>query len=184
MIYFFKPLPEREVNFPDAHPFIKNKWFNKNYMKFVYALQILLVLLSIYLRVWDFLNWYVEFSIFCMVFLIHESLHVLVIYGIGDISITHSGVFFWINSDGVMSKKRFWLFMTLPLLVLTIAPVFFTFWVKGLLYEVLRYIAWINAIIAGSDIINSVLIAVKPSKAEFYRGYYRIKTEVDQGEKL
>ena len=74
--------------------------------------------------------------------------------------------------------------MTLPLLVLTIVPVFFTFWTKGLLFEVLRYIAWINAIIAGSDIINSVLIAVKPAKAEFYRGYYRIKTEVDQGEKL
>ena len=80
MIYFFKPLPEREVNFPDAHPFIKNKWFNKNYMKFVYALQILLVLLSIYLRVWDFLNWHVEFIIFCIVFLVHEILHVLVIY--------------------------------------------------------------------------------------------------------
>lgn len=89
--------------------------------------------------------------------------------------IYHSGIFFWLNSNAVMSKKRFWLFMTLPLLVLTIIPMSFLPLTSGFTYDVLMYILWINAIIAGSDIINSVLIALKPANAKFCRGYYIIE---------
>ena len=74
-----------------------------------------------------------------------------------------------------MRKKRFWLFMTLPLLVLTIIPMSFLPLTSGFTYDVLMYILWINAIIAGSDIINSVLIAMKPANAKFCRGYYIIE---------
>ena len=71
-----------------------------------------------------------------------------------------------------MSKKRFWLFMTLPLLVLTLIPIFVLPFISGVTFEVLMYILWINTIIAGSDIINSILIAMKPANVKFCRGYY------------
>ena len=67
--------------------------------------------------------------------------------------------------------------MTLPLLVLTIIPMFLLFLVDGYVFEVLMYIMWVNAIIAGSDIINSILIAIKPSNAKFCRGYYIIENQ-------
>ena len=54
--------------------------------------------------------------------------------------------------------------MTLPLLVLTIIPMFFLPLTDGFVFELLRYIVCINAIIAGSDIINSILIAMKSTK--------------------
>ena len=102
----------------------------------------------------------------------HLHIEISVVYKIGDISLTHSGIFFWLNSNAVMSKKRFWLFMTLPLLVLTIIPMIFLLLTDGFGFELLRYILCVNAIIAGSDIINSILIAVKPSNVKFCGGYY------------
>ena len=74
-----------------------------------------------------------------------------------------------------MSKKRFWMFMSLPLLVLTVIPLCLLPFTKGVIFEGMLYVLWINAIIAGVDIINSVLIAIKPAKAVFYRGYYKIE---------
>ena len=62
--------------------------------------------------------------------------------------------------------------MTLPLLVLTIIPMIFLPLTDGFVFELLRYILCVNAIIAGSDIINSILIAVKPSNVKFCGGYY------------
>ncbi len=52
-------------------------------------------------------------------------------------------------------------------------PAIGSIFAMGELKEYLVYIAWINAFIAGSDIINSVLIAIKPSKTVFYRGYFK-----------
>lgn len=40
-------------------------------------------------------------------------------------------------------------------------------------YCLQAYVMWINAMIAGSDIINSALIAIKPNNSLFYRGYYK-----------
>ena len=97
----------------------------------------------------------------------------MVVYKIGDISLTYSGRFLWLNSSAVMSKKRFWLFMTLPLIGLTVVPMILVPMADGMVLDILRYILWVNVIIAGSDIINSVLIAIKPSNTRFYRGYYR-----------
>lgn len=76
-----------------------------------------------------------------------------------------------------MSKKRFWLFMTLPLLILTIAPMSFLPLASGPVFDVLMYVLWINAIVAGLDIINFILIIIKPSKAKFCRGYYIIENQ-------
>jgi len=175
MIYLFKPLPYSDMDFSNWIPFIKNACFRKHFMKFVYSLQVVLILMSLMLGVWNFANWVIKSIIFILVFIIHELLHILVVYKIGDISLTHSGIFFWLNSNATMSKKRFWLFMTLPLLALTIVPMVFLPLASGFAFEVLMYILWINAIIAGSDIINSILIAIKPSNAKFCRGYYIIE---------
>lgn len=177
MLYFFKPLPTSNMDFSDYQPFIKNRWFRKYFMMFVYALQIMLIWISIELEVWEFSNIVTKFAVFVVVYVIHELLHILVIHRIGDISLTHSGIFLWLNSSAIMSKKRFWLFMTLPLLGLTIVPLMLLPFVDGLVFETLRYILWVNAIIAGSDIINSILIAIKPANAKFCRGYYSIENQ-------
>ncbi len=175
MIYLFKSLPSSDIDFSNWTPFIKNVWFRKHFMKFVYSLQVVLALVSMMMGAWDFANWVIKSIIFILVFIVHELLHILVIYKIGDISLTHSGIFFWLNSNAIMSKKRFWLFMTLPLLVLTILPIFVLPFTYGFAFDVLMYILWINSIIAGSDIINSILIAIKPSNAKFCRGYYIVE---------
>lgn len=174
MIYFFKPFPSSVMDFFNWKPFIKNVWFRKHFMKFVYGLQVLLVLISMRLGVWNFANWVIRIIIFIMVYIIHELLHICVVYKIGDISLTRSGIFFWINSNAIMGKKRFWLFMTLPMIVLTIIPSALSL-TSSLASEPLKYISWMNAIISGSDIINSILIAIKPSNAKFCRGYYTIE---------
>ncbi|MBP3618173.1 MAG: DUF3267 domain-containing protein [Lachnospiraceae bacterium] len=173
MFYFMKPLPESTMDFTGWQPFIKNDWFRKNFMLFVYALQAALVAASVLLGVWEFTNWFVKIAVFCIVYVCHELLHIVVVWRIGDLSLTHSGIFFWLNSDAVMSKARFWTFMTLPFLGLTAVPAVLLLFVDGFLFELLLYIAWINAIIAGSDIINSVLILLKPNRAKFYRGFYK-----------
>lgn len=174
MFYLFKPLPDSKMDFSGYMPFIKNVWLRKHFMKFVYILQSVLALISIMFGVWDFANWYIKLIIFVVVFICHELLHIVIVYSIGDISLTHSGLFFWLNSDAVMSKKRFLMFMLLPLLVLTVIPMCLLPYVKGVIFDGWLYVLWINAIIAGADIINSVLIAIKPAKAVFYRGYYKI----------
>lgn len=177
MIYFFKPLPPGDIDFNKYMPFIKNEWFRRHFMKFVYALQLMIIALSIVFGVWNYSNWFIRTVLFIGVFICHELLHILVVCKIGDISLTHSGIFFWLNSNAIMSKRRFWLFMTLPLLVFTLIPMIFLWLLEGYIFDMMLYVVWINAIIAGSDIINSVLIAFKPSHAKFYRGYYTIEND-------
>lgn len=172
MLYFFKSLPPGDKDMSGYQQFIKSEWFRKHFMKFVYVLQTALVVISVMLGVWDFANLFIKIAVFALVYVIHELLHIVVVYKIGDISLTHSGMFLWLNSSAIMSKKRFWLFMTLPLIGLTIIPMILVPMADGMVLDTLRYILWINAIIAGSDIINSVLIVIKPANARFYRGYY------------
>ena len=170
MIYF-KPLPSNDMDFTKWKTYIKNEWFLKHFMKFSYGLQVLLGLISIVLGVWNFANWIIRIIILIVVFIIHELLHILVVCKIGDIGVTHSGISLWISSNAIMSKIRYWLFITLPLIVLSIIPGLLSL-INGFASEALKYTAWINAIIAGSDIINSILIAVQPSNAKFCKGYF------------
>ncbi len=72
--------------------------------------------------------------IFAGVYVVHESLHLLVLTGIA----------------GIVSC-----------------------FVPGEPAVYLKYIAWINAFIEGSDIINMVLILFKPGNTFFYRVYYK-----------
>lgn len=175
MIYFMKSFPEEKVDISGWNRFIRNDWFNKNFMFFVYALQIMLLLLP-FLFGWTYsVSVPLRILIGVSTFLVHEMLHFICIVRIGDVSLTHSGIFFWMHSNAIMTKWKFWLFMTLPFLVLTIVPLIALPFVSEGWFEFFLFVAWINAIIAGSDIINSVLILFKPRKAKFYRGYYAVE---------
>jgi len=124
MIYWMKPLPEEKIDESVYKPFIKYEWFRNRFMLFVYALQICIVISSMYLKVWECSSYIEIVLIIIITFLIHEFLHLVVIWGRGNISLTHSGIFFWINTDAKLSKIRFWIFMTLPIIMLTITPSF------------------------------------------------------------
>lgn len=174
MFYWMKPLPEADIDYEKYKPFIRNNWFRQNFMYFVYGLQVTLVILSILLGVWKFSNILIKLALFLLVYLVHELLHISVVWRVGDISLTHSGIFFWLNSSAKMSKIRFLLFMSMPLLILSIVPMIIALFSYGPVYQYMRYIAWINAIIAGADIINTFLIIIKPRNSVFYRGFYKM----------
>lgn len=176
MLYFMKPLPKFIIDITDWKPFIKNQWFRNNFMYFVYCLQVMLYIFSNLFGVWDSSDIFIIVGVSIGTFIIHELLHVIVIYKVGDISITHSGIFFWITSGAVLSKLRFFVFMSLPFFSLTVVPAILCIFYHGELKDIVVYIAWINSMIAGSDIINSILIAIKPNSSLFYRGYYKEKS--------
>ncbi|USK56246.1 DUF3267 domain-containing protein [Cytobacillus solani] len=143
-----------------------------HYMKFVYLLQIMIFLIPYFLR-----GWFAPISIFALVligilaFIIHETLHIIVINKKGDISLTFSGLFFWLHTNAILSKPRFWLFMSLPLIVLSVVPALASFFLSGNLKLILLFVSWINAVISASYIINSLLIAIKPKNSIFCKGY-------------
>lgn len=84
------------MDFSEWTPFIKNNWYQKHYMKFVYLLQIIIFLIPNYFGVgFTHINILYLIIIGIFVFIIHECLHILVISNKGDISLTCSGIFFW-----------------------------------------------------------------------------------------
>ena len=176
MIIWFRHLPQISMDSVEWTPFIKNNWFRKHYMKFVYLLQITIFLMSRFFDVWfSPINTFALILIFIFVFIIHESLHILVINKKGDISITFRGTFFWLHTDVVLSKTRFWIFMSLPLIALSVVPAIVSFYVPGNIKSILLFVSWINLWISASDIINSFLIVIKPKNSVFCRGYYRVE---------
>lgn len=176
MIIWFRHLPKISMDLVEWIPFIKSDWFRRHYMKFVYLLQVIIFLTSCYFSPWaNHINTLPLILISIFVFIIHESLHIIVISKKGDISLIFSGTFFWINTNAVLSKMRFWLFMSLPFIALSVVPVIISFFVSGDIKLILLFIGWINSIISSSDIINSLLIAIKPKNSIFCRGYYRVK---------
>ena len=114
--------------------------------------------------------------IIVLVFLLHEVLHILVVNKKGDISLTFKGIYFWLNSNAILSKRRYWVFMSLPFIALTVVPAIASFFVSGDIKSILIFISWYNLITSSSDILNSVLILMKPSKSMFYRGYYSVNS--------
>ncbi|SOC43867.1 putative zincin peptidase [Ureibacillus acetophenoni] len=175
MILWFRHFPKISMDTAEWKPFIKNDWFRVHYMKFVYLLQATLILFAFFI---DFgyrsINQFTLILIGVIVFIIHEVLHVIVIYNKGDISLTFSG-FFWLNTNAVLSKMRFWTFMSLPLIGLSVVPAILSLFVSGEIQSILIYISLLNLIISGSDIFNSFLIAIKPKNSVFCRGYYRVE---------
>ena len=175
MIVWFRHLPKINLDSSEWKPFIQNTWFRKHFMKFVYLLMVIFFLAP---------NWFgggfshmivipLILIILC-VFILHEALHILVIHRKGDISLTFRGIYFWLNTNAILSKKRFWVFMSLPFIVLSVIPVIASFFVSGDIKSILLFSSWFNLIISSSDIINSILILLKPNRSTFCRGYYRV----------
>lgn len=193
MILWFKDLPPKTIDFTEWRPFIRNDWFREHYMKFVYLLMIGILFLPNLLGGHSFSSVVTTFIeeelknsqlstvglyvliilLIAAIFIIHELLHILVIYKQGDISLTHRGIFFWLNTNAILSKKRFWIFMSLPVLVLSGVPAVTSIYLTGYIKSLVLFICWFNLIISSSDIINSVLILSKPNKTKYCRGYYR-----------
>ncbi|WP_144488283.1 DUF3267 domain-containing protein [Bacillus sp. ABP14] len=164
------------MDLSEWHPFIQNNWHRKHYMKFVYVLQIIIFLIPHYFGAsFTDLNIFYLIIIGILVFIIHECLHIIVINNKGDISLTCSGIFFWLNTNAILSKARFWIFMSLPILVLSVIPAIISSFVSGNIKSILLFVCLINAIISASDIYNSLLIAIKPKHSIFCRGYYKVK---------
>lgn len=178
MILWFQNLPKINLDLSEWKPFIKNIWFQKHYMKIVYLLMVTFFLVPYWFFGGNF-NHMTKFPlilIIVLVFLIHEALHILVINNKGDISLTFRGIYFWLNTNAILSKKRFWVFMSLPFIVLSVIPVITSFFVSGDSKAFILFISWFNLIISSSDIVNSLLILLKPNKSVFYRGYYRVES--------
>ena len=173
-ILWFRHLPSISIDRDEWSPFIKNDWFRLHYMKFVYLLQVLILLMSNFLYTW-FSSVDISTLIFIgiFVFLFHEFLHIIVVKRKGNISLTFRGIFFWLHTDAVLSKTRFWVFMNLPFIVLSVMPAIVSFFLSGNSKSILLFVSWINLWISASDIINSILILIKPKHSIFYRGYYR-----------
>ena len=177
MIVWFRHLPQISMDLLEWVPFIQNNWFRKHFMKFVYLLQIIIIFLALSFFGTSFssINIFALILISIIVFVIHELLHILVIHKKGDISLTFRERYFWLHTNAVLTKMRFWVFMSLPLLVLSGVPAIMSFYVSGNLKVILLFVTWLNLWISGSDIINSFLIAIKPKNAVFCRGYYRVE---------
>jgi len=176
MIIWFQHLPQKSIDFSEWTPFIQNNWFRKHYMKFVYLLQLIIFLLpNFFTTRFTNINLFLLIIIGILVFIIHECLHILVINKKGDISLTFSGIFFWLNTNAILTKNRFWVFMSLPFIVLSVVPIILSFYVLGNIKLILLFVSWFNTLISSSDIINSFLIAIKPKSTVYCRGYYRIK---------
>ncbi|WP_430352240.1 DUF3267 domain-containing protein [Viridibacillus arvi] len=176
MIIWFRHLPQISMDLVEWIPFIKNNWFRKHFMKFVYLLQITILLMSLFFDAWSVpINTFALILIGIFVFIIHESLHIVVINKKGDISLTFRGTFFWLHTNAVLSKMRFWIFMSLPLIGLSVVPAIVSFYVSGNIKSILLFVSWINLWISSSDIINSFLIVIKPKNSVFCRGYYRVE---------
>ncbi len=172
MIHWVKTMPPAKGDLTGYRPFIRNDWFRQHYMVFTYSLMVILTVLAFLTCRCGEISILMRYLLPVAVFLVHELIHILVVYRIGELYMTHSGIYFWLQCDAKMRKGRFWLFMTLPLLTLTLVPAALLLLNTGAFRPYLLYIAWSNAIIASSDIINSPLILLKPNGSVFCRGFY------------
>lgn len=176
MIVWFKQLPKIHLNDSEWKPFISNSWFRLHFMKVVYLLTALFIVAPYVLinEFFIYLNGVPVLLLLLFIFVIHEALHVLVIKGKGDISLTFKGIYFWLNTNAVLSKTRFFIFMSLPLFVLSVVPAVGSLFFEGEMKALLLIISWLNLIISASDVLNSFLILIKSRQSVFCRGHYRV----------
>ena len=176
MILWFRHLPQLRMDLSEWTPFIQSHSLRKHFMKYVYLLQVIIFLIPFLFRGWfPHIDAFYLILLWFFVFLIHETLHIIVINKKGDISLTFRGIFFWLHTNAILSKPRFWLFMSLPFLGLSVVPFIVSFFLSGELKSIFLFVSWINTLISASDIINSLLIAVKPRNSVFCKGYYQLQ---------
>ena len=202
MIYWFKYMPEKIIQIPkdELFPVIKNEWVRKNYNLLANSLAIF-ICIAIYLFFRDdlaniarislnvmpfsldttggkILSVVIFVSIFALITLvisvIHELLHMAVVYGKDDMSVTLSkwGIFVTTNAD--LSKTQKFIVVSLPLIVLTVIPFIISFFMPSDIAGVVRYFAGFNFAFSAYDIITISQIISKPKNAVFWRGMYYI----------
>ena len=175
MLYIGKELPQMDIDENEYKPFIRHEWFRKKYMWFAYGLMFLLFITALSLGSLRAGHFIIRLIVFAITYVVHELLHIVTVFRKGDIYLNRSGIYLWLTPNFILSKREFWIFMTLPFLVLTCLVGLSSYLVSEHVGMYLKYIAWINSIIAGSDIINSALIMMMPRNSYFYRGYYKRK---------
>ena len=175
MLYIGRELPKIDFDENEYKPFIRREWFRRNYMWFAYGLMFLLFITALSLGRLRAGHFIIKLVLFAITYVVHELLHIATVFRKGDIYLNRSGIYLWLTPDFILSKREFWIFMTLPFLVLTCLVGLSSCLVPSHISIYLKYIAWINSIIAGSDIINSALIMMMPRNSYFYRGYYKRK---------
>ena len=175
LILWFKHLPFPQFDKTIWKPFIKQPFFRMHFMKYVYALQLLVLVIPFLNN-----NWFPSLSlplliaIYLIILVIHECIHILIIYSKGDISLTFRGTFFWLHTNAPLHKGRFLAFMSLPFFTLSVLPFLISLFVTSEVIALLLYISWVNTFLSSSDIINTFLIMIKPKDAIFCRGFYKL----------
>ena len=191
-IYWFKNLPPK--SFDDNinwKPVIPYKWLREKFMVAVYILQFaLFAIFMMYVRsytpnydinmqsqiykILDYIsnNKSIIYILLAVIFIIHEILHITVIFKKWDFSITFKYLFLWISTNAELSKFRQLTFTSLPLFMLTVIPFIISLFVFNDLAYIIRIIAFFNLMVSSADIINSFFILIKPNKAIFCGGMY------------
>ena len=192
MIYWFKNLPPKSFDENNMwKPIIPYKLLRERFMVAVYSLQFaLFVIFMIYVRsytpnydinmqssIYKILNYISNhknmiYISLIVIFIIHELLHIVVIFNKGDFSITFKYLFFWISTDAEMAKFRRFTFVFLPLFILTVMPFIISLFIFNDLAYIIRIIALFNLMVSSADIIISAFILSKPNKAIFCGGMY------------
>ena len=195
MIYWFKNLPIKSFDDNIWKSIIPYKRLRENFMVAAYLLQFaLFVIFMIYVRSYTpnhdinmqslsykMLNYVsnhksiIYISLIAMV-IIHEMLHIAVIFNKGDFSITFKYLYFWITTNAELSKICYFTFAFLPLFILSIIPFIISLFIFNDLAFIIRIVAFLNLIVSSADIINIVFILSKPNRAIFCQGMYYIKT--------
>ena len=93
MIYWVKTPPQADIDYNEYRPFIRNDWFRKHYMFFAYGLMALLTVLFFVTGGMKGVPYLLRIPVFVLVFLVHELLHILVIYRIFRIRRQHAQAF-------------------------------------------------------------------------------------------
>ena len=188
MIYWFKNLPPKSFDDNVWKPVIPYKWLRKNFMVAVYVLQfLLLVIFMIYVKnIQNVMKGDLNLQIsipqsliyisLIAIIIIHEMLHIAVIFNKGDFSITFHNLFFWIATNAELSKLRYFIFIFLPLLILTVIPFIISLFIFNDLKYILKIYSLFNLLISSADVINTVFVLSKPNKAIFDSGMYHVKT--------
>jgi len=192
MIYWFIELPPKpfDDNIKIWKLVIPYKWLRECFMAVVYLLQfVLVIVLMTYIRnytpkydydinsqsviliykIFSYISNHRSIIYITIITMpvIHELLHIAVIFNKGDFSITFKHFFFWITSNAEMSKFRYFTFTFLPLFILAGIPFILSFFAFNTLAFIFRVIALYNLIISTA----SVLVFSNSSTVKYSEAY-------------
>ena len=176
MIYWFKNMPPKLTEFDDWVPLLQNDFLKKNHILIAQGLGVIILLLGIKTMFSTAVELFNQILIPIIIFilLLHESLHVLPVIKYGDISLNIKSGFFWVKTNAELSKKHQILYLSLPLIILSVIPLFLALFFSEQLKFLLIFISFINIACSTSDILNLFYVISKPNNSIFCMGNYRL----------